>query len=300
MAGLFRSAQSKAREIREQAWPTLKSSAFLERGVLTPEEFVAAGDELVFKCPTWKWSGGDAAKRKAFLPVDKQFLVTNNVPCAQRAAAIEGATLRELMVASELDAAGGDEWVETQLMDSSTGKPMLVGTAAAGEDECDEIGEIGGSAAGGGAAAVDDLCAGMEESGIAGVEDDACASDNILRTRTYDLSITYDKYWQSPRMWLFGYDEGTMPLSQTQIYEDILSDYAKRTVTFEKHPHLDHPHASIHPCKHPSAMKKIIDNVSKHSSGPPRVDQAIFIFLKFISNIVPTINYDFTHDVQAA
>ncbi|KAH8060852.1 hypothetical protein JL720_13520 [Aureococcus anophagefferens] len=240
---------SRAKELREQAWPTLKTSAFLERGVLTPEEFVAAGDELVFKCPTWTWSGGDAAKRKAYLPAEKQFLVTNNVPCAQRAAAIEGATLRELTIASELAAAR---------------TTTLRGERHRGRGRRDG------------------------------------ASDNILRTRTYDLSITYDKYWQTPRMWLFGYDEASAPLTQPQIFEDILSDYAKRTVTFERHPHLDHPHASIHPCKHPNAMKKIIDNVSKHASGPPRVDQAMFIFLKFISNMIPTINYDFTHDVQAA
>ena len=30
---------------------------------------------------------------------------------------------------------------------------------------------------------------------------------NILRTRTYDLNITYDKYYQTPRLWLYGYDE---------------------------------------------------------------------------------------------
>ena len=83
------------------------------------------------------------------------------------------------------------------------------------------------------------------------------------------------------------------------MYEDILSDYAKRTVTFESHPFLDHPQASIHPCKHPSAMKKIIDNVGRGAAGPPRADQAMFIFLKFISNIIPTINYDFTLEVQA-
>ena len=29
----------------------------------------------------------------------------------------------------------------------------------------------------------------------------------ILQTRTYDLNITYDKYYQTPRLWLFGYDE---------------------------------------------------------------------------------------------
>jgi hypothetical protein len=30
-------------------------SAFKEKGVLTPDEFVEAGDNLVSKCPTWSW-----------------------------------------------------------------------------------------------------------------------------------------------------------------------------------------------------------------------------------------------------
>lgn len=29
----------------------------------------------------------------------------------------------------------------------------------------------------------------------------------IIHTRTYDLHITYDKYYQTPRLWLTGYDE---------------------------------------------------------------------------------------------
>ena len=29
--------------------------------------------------------------------------------------------------------------------------------------------------------------------------------DNIKLTRTYDVSITYDKYYQTPRVFLFGY-----------------------------------------------------------------------------------------------
>ena len=33
------------------------------------------------------------------------------------------------------------------------------------------------------------------------------AAAEILATRTYDLNITYDKYYQTPRLWLFGYDE---------------------------------------------------------------------------------------------
>lgn len=33
------------------------------------------------------------------------------------------------------------------------------------------------------------------------------AESGILQTRTYDLNITYDKYYQTPRLWLYGYDE---------------------------------------------------------------------------------------------
>ena len=36
----------------------------------------------------------------------------------------------------------------------------------------------------------------------------ACSADGeIVQTRTYDLHITYDKYYQTPRLWLSGYDE---------------------------------------------------------------------------------------------
>jgi ubiquitin-like-conjugating enzyme ATG3 len=33
----------------------LQKSQFDEKRVLTPEEFVAAGDYLVRACPTWAW-----------------------------------------------------------------------------------------------------------------------------------------------------------------------------------------------------------------------------------------------------
>ena len=40
--------------------PVLKDSKFLEKGVLTPEEFLVAGDQLTHKCPTWSWEVGNA------------------------------------------------------------------------------------------------------------------------------------------------------------------------------------------------------------------------------------------------
>ncbi len=81
---------AKAKEVREALYPVLQQSAFAERGVLTPDEFVRAGDELVGKCPTWAWESGDASRRKNYLPAEKQYLVTRDVPCAQRAKAVEG------------------------------------------------------------------------------------------------------------------------------------------------------------------------------------------------------------------
>ncbi|GMI85932.1 hypothetical protein like AT5G61500 [Hibiscus trionum] len=42
--------------------------------------------------------------------------------------------------------------------------------------------------------------------------------DNILRTRTYDVSITY---YQTPRVWLTGYDESRMLLQPELVLEDV-------------------------------------------------------------------------------
>jgi ubiquitin-like-conjugating enzyme ATG3 len=63
-------------------------------------------------------------------------------------------------------------------------------------------------------------------------------TQNILKTRIYDLSITYDTYYQTPRLWLTGYDEYNNPLSNEQIFEDVMDDYAHKTVTIERHPCL--------------------------------------------------------------
>jgi ubiquitin-like-conjugating enzyme ATG3 len=121
--------------------------------------------------------------------------------------------------------------------------------------------------------------------------------DTVHKNRTYDLSITYDFYYRTPRLWLIGYSENGEVLSEKEIFEDIMADYAKKTVTIESHPHSGMKEASIHPCNHAKVMKKIIDTITLNG-GTPQVHQSMFVFLKFISSVVPTIEYDFTMDLE--
>jgi len=121
--------------------------------------------------------------------------------------------------------------------------------------------------------------------------------DMVLKTRTYDISLTYDLYYQTPKVWLFGYDENHQPLRPQQVFSDISEDHAKKTVTIEAHPHLGFACAFIHPCKHAPVMKKIVQRLQDNHKTP-RVDQYLFLFLKFISAVIPTMEYDFTFEME--
>lgn len=77
---------------------------------MTPEEFVAAGDHLVHHCPTWQWATGDEARIKSYLPKEKQFLITRNVPCFRRCKQMEYVG-EETIIENENGA--DDGWVET-------------------------------------------------------------------------------------------------------------------------------------------------------------------------------------------
>ena len=68
-------------------------------------------------------------------------------------------------------------------------------------------------------------------------------------------------------------------------------------MTIDPHPHISRPHASIHPCQHGPAMLNII-HALKECNNIPCVEQYIFIFLKFIQSVIPTIEYDYTFEVR--
>ncbi|GBC07570.1 hypothetical protein RclHR1_07540008 [Rhizophagus clarus] len=323
------SIQSLFFGIREYLSPVLKNSKFKETGCITPEEFEAAGDFLVYKCPTWKWESGEVSKRRDYLPAEKQFLITRNVPCFRRVKQME---YTEEDSETQVETEDGEEaWVATHSGRVAANIEEIVQQIEGEDDEItkrmssiliepdtdkeevdipdyDDIPDIED------VVEDDDPAALNTTSNVVATHDDGL-SDKILQVRTYDVFITYDKYYQTPRMWLFGYDEHRSPLTSTQIFEDISQDYAKKTVTIEAHPHLNMSLASIHPCRHAQVMKKIIEKMNEealkkfellkqqygNSPNAPqaeqaqvRVDQYLIIFLKFMSSVVPTIDYDHT------
>ena len=71
------------------------------------------------------------------------------------------------------------------------------------------------------------------------------------------------------------------------------TEYAGTTVTQERHPHLDTLCVFLHPCKHSENMKEIISRLQmKAKTDNDRnlnVQMYLAIFLRFISNVTPTI-----------
>ncbi|KAI9098864.1 autophagocytosis associated protein [Phlyctochytrium arcticum] len=336
LSSLFHSA-------REYLNPLLTTSKFKESGLLTPKEFELAGDFLCYKCPTWQWEQGEPGKRRDYLDPKKQYLQIRRVPCFYRVKAyldmMERDEEKEVEGEDAADEAA-EGWIATHVnrekedaqpiqdMDDDEGVPVAAmrqlnvssgpaGPAAATassshtveeqSEEPEDMDEI-----------PDDI-PDMDEEEEMVEEDDPAAlqqstspsktvdgknDDKILKTRTYDISITYDKYYQTPRVWLFGYSETGEPLSSAQIFEDISQDHVHKTVTIEPHPHENVSMASIHPCKHGNVMKRIIErqveaereSAEKGGGGrvvkEMRVDQYLMLFLKFIATVIPTIEYD--------
>ncbi|CAO1613836.1 unnamed protein product [Sympodiomycopsis kandeliae] len=315
--------------VRDYLAPVLRESKFKEHGRITPEEFVAAGDFLSYRFPTWQWSSGEASKTRDFLPKDKQYLISRGVPCLKRVSQMEkdatrggggggggggGKQVADEKMLSFADGKSGevgtgseDDWLATHTDTLDGGSNEQVGEIAdipdapegaasltsgqedelankiastslhtqdtgAGEDE-DDVGDIPDMddeeddevlGAMGGIEEQDDpaTASTIKPSTAANDPQQSGTNDNILSVRTYDCLITYDKYYQTPRMWLVGYDEFGVPLKTSSIFEDISNDYAQKTVTIEPFPHSNSlSTASIHPCKHANVMKKVIERM---------------------------------------
>ena len=241
--------------------PESKDKFYVD-GTLSPEQFTHCGNMLVQQFSSWYWDGGEPDKRWSFLPENKQFLVSRNVKSIK----VFDRQIYKEHIVNETQVE--DEWTYTKHENIKT--VTKSNTIEKKESESD------------------DEYLDIED------EDDCKIEDNIDQlSRSYDIYITYDKYYRTPRVWLFGYNYDGMPLGYKEMVDDIESDYLNKTVTYDSHPHLSLKLISIHPCKHASVMKNLMIRHNKKID----LDEYFFVFLKFISSIIPNINYDHTKDI---
>ncbi|SCO71811.1 autophagy-related protein 3, putative [Plasmodium vivax] len=289
--------------------PITNSSSFVKNGTLTPAEFVDAGDFLVHKFRTWEWQDVDTNRRVPHLPEGKQFLLTKNVACKQRIKDLSY-IMRDVKTVEndwllpsyeeENNATDIDEYMR-HLEPPPRSVPREEKAHNHNEDASEEEDDE--------AIDIQNFEAHFDPNFDLIKEDDPAAlnhaglysyggqNENVMKIRTYDVSITYDKYYETPRIWLFGYDENGHPLKSEEIFEDIFAEYSYETVTYDPHPCTGVMTASIHPCRHAEAMLNIVKNWMSEGKEP-RHDLYLLFLLKFVSGVIPTIEYDFTTDVE--
>ena len=143
-------------------------------------------------------------------------MITERVPCQKRIADVESAANAIQEVALD------DDWFEARPPEAGEEGAVVdmdemqvvddMDAAVAQQEEDEEVVDIDD---------IEDMDAAMEAQGAAGANDDnifeqeefkgepAAEEENsaIKKVRKYDLSITYDYYHRTPRLWLQGYSE---------------------------------------------------------------------------------------------
>jgi ubiquitin-like-conjugating enzyme ATG3 len=267
---------------RQYLTPTLTVSRFHEEGQLTPEEFERSGDYLTRLSPTWSWHRGLPSYSKSYLPPSKQYLVMMGAMCYRRVRDLTG---------GDLSGGGGDAYD----FDTAAAHPALPPSPPPHEDHIthaasddDEYGEM--------ASFIDPSLLVSDPSAVSTPKPALLAASP--ESRRYEITIAYDNAYRTPRVYLRGFQADTgRPLSTDEMMDDVMQDYVAKTATIEAHPHSGEAYLSIHPCRHAQTMRRLVENMIAGGDVPP-VELYLFIFLKFIGSMIPTIDYDLTMPIS--
>jgi len=244
---------STVNSLRDRYTPASHTSTFRNTGEITPEEFLDAGDYLVYKFPSWSWSDAETpSKRISHLPPGKQYLVTRHVPCHRRLNDdFAGDAGHEEAVVEGGKNSDDDGWLRTGGLTSS--QPLKMREVRT----MDDAGNVGDREV----IDEDDIPDMEDEEDDEAIIRDVDADGKNSGRRTYSLYIAYSAWYKTPRMYLSGYQPNGQPLPPHLMMEDIVGDYKDKTVTLEDFPFFANnvKMASIHPCKHASVMKTLLD-----------------------------------------
>jgi ubiquitin-like-conjugating enzyme ATG3 len=244
---------------RDYLTPVLTTSQFIEKGQITPEEFVTAGDYLIRFSPSWAWTRGNTDCLKTYLPPDKQFLTLRNIACRSRAKSMESKHVDDFDFAVDDHVLPPSPVTETDTDSDYEDMPAAYTPTA---------------------------------------PDVVSASTDI---RYYEMTIVYDNYYRTPRIFIRGETVDGRPLYPDEVMDDIMQDYVNKTATIDPHPHTGVHYVGIHPCRHAQTMKRILDTFSSQNKGKyPEIHSYMFIFLKFINSMIPTLEYDLTMPISTS
>ena len=242
--------------------PPPKESKFYEKGILTPEEFVKAGDYLVTKCPTWKWCSAKENMINKYLPKEKQYLLTRVRSKFRASDYIKKNETKEKIIEGD--------WVDADLenkpkaednkkdvaldLDALEEKEKKKKVEVVANDDDEDFVIEGAEEAKNEAKKDNDFEIEDEEESKnkKEIKDDA----DVVKTREYEVTITYDLYYFVPRMWLMGYNEKGIPLTDEEMKEDVMPEYRNKTCTIEEQPCTGLRNISVHPCSIHFCFKK--------------------------------------------
>tara|TARA_B100001094_G_C18194140_1_gene809404 strand:- start:4229 stop:5005 length:777 start_codon:yes stop_codon:yes gene_type:complete len=235
--------------------PLAKGDNIKSTGELTIEQFIEAGDKLIKLNPKWIWSSG--TEKNKYLPNNKQFLIMREVECINNNNSINIINEKEKII------------IENKNNNYNTNNNKDE------EEVFDDNYDI-------------DLDVDLEN--LIDYNDDDCVIVSDTKTddkRYYDIHIIYDMYFNTPRVYLFGYNYNGDPISYNRMLDDVQQEYVSNTLTLEKHPHISLSCLSLHPCKHSNTMKNLIKNIKNFKNN-----LYLVLFIKIISSLIPKLNYD--------
>lgn len=243
----------------EMVIPDLQDSNFLETGMLTKEEFKLSCDKLIEMDSTWYWvKEGECLMKKHILcnkiKLEQDFNVDEDINVYN---------LKNITEPTETNVDISNESVSEPEQTSDTES--------------------------------DDFLAEFENQDL--VENDAATIkidyNNLDKSHYYNVNITYDKYYRTPRIWFEGIDSSGMMLSQDEIYSDFMVEYIKVSLTLEIHPIMNMNYISVHPCKHAFAMRKMFAfELEKKHESEVKIEDYLVHFLKFASCVIPQLEFD--------
>lgn len=267
MNSIKKSLYDNYKAAAEVVMPNLTNNNFVETGMLTKEDFKHAGDHLISIDSGWKWRTSGSC------------LVKENIICREA----------KLYESNHMDNPDDFDMSIYEYNNENTSVNVIkTETDNTNYTEHTIINDIESDS--------DDDLAHFEDETL--IPSDAATiktTENVYSNHVYNVYITYDQYYRTPRVWFVGSKRDGSPLTQEETYKDFMAEYLSISLTMEKNTEIDMHCVSVHPCKHAYAMQRMFAyEMEKKNASEIKINEYLIHFLKFASSVIPQLEFDIT------